>query len=113
MHEFNVAVRDLADFCHRSGDIDHRFGPSPTAEEGIAGHQRVYERRPESWHREHPVEYRHEGDSLALLLRRLQSAGDRLEEIARDAAGEIPTPGESVLKEDLQDVEYVFRASGP
>ena len=61
------------------------------------------------------VTERNEGflDRHYLLLRRLQSAGDRLEEIARDAAGEIPTPGESVLKEDLQDVEYVFRASGP
>jgi len=51
--------------------------------------------------------------SLALLLRRLQSAGDRLEEIAGDLNGEIPPAEESGLKEDLQDVEYVFRASGP
>jgi len=51
--------------------------------------------------------------SLALLLRRLQSAGDRLEEIAGDLRGQNPLVDESGLKEDLQDVEYVFRASGP
>lgn len=55
MSEYTVSVRDLAAFCHRSGDIDHRFTPSPTAEQGIEGHQRVYRRRPDSFQREYPV----------------------------------------------------------
>ena len=51
--------------------------------------------------------------SLALLLRRLQSAGDRLEEVAGDFRPEESDRRESGLKDSLQDVEYVFRASGP
>jgi len=51
-----VSVVDLACFCHRSGDIDHRFSPSPTGIEGIEGHQRLYKRRPDSYLREHPLE---------------------------------------------------------
>ncbi len=58
--------------------------------------------------------YEESGDySLALMLRRLQSAGDRLEEIAGDLKVQNPLADDSGLKEDLQDVEYVFRASGP
>jgi DNA excision repair protein ERCC-2 len=45
MPEYRVSVRELAEFCHRRGDIDYRFSPSPSAEEGIAGHQRLQSRR--------------------------------------------------------------------
>ncbi len=69
MPDFSVAVRDLVAFCHRSGDIDHRFTPSPTAEEGVQGHQRVYRRRPDSYLREYPVQYRHPLAGMALLIR--------------------------------------------
>ena len=55
MSEYAVSVRDLAAFCHRAGDIDHRFTPSPTAGQGIEGHQRVYRRRPGSYQREYAV----------------------------------------------------------
>tara|TARA_R110002110_G_scaffold205066_7_gene417195 strand:+ start:343293 stop:345599 length:2307 start_codon:yes stop_codon:yes gene_type:complete len=64
-----IAVGDLARFCHRRGDIDHRFNPSPSAEQGIAGHQRIYTRRPASYCSEHAVEYCHEEPGLALELR--------------------------------------------
>jgi len=50
--------------------------------------------------------------SLALLLRRLQAAGDRLEEIAGDLASQRGIAAESFLKENSPDVEYVFKASG-
>lgn len=56
MSDYAISVRDLAAFCHRIGDIDHRFTPSPTAEQGIEGHQKVYRRRPESYQREYPVD---------------------------------------------------------
>ena len=51
--------------------------------------------------------------SLALLLRRLQSAGDRLEEVVGDFWPDESDRDESGLKDSLRDVEYVFRASGP
>ena len=69
MTEFSVSVTDLARFCHRHGDIDQRFNPSPSGPEGIAGHQRLYSRRPESYRREYPVESRYELDGIALHLR--------------------------------------------
>ncbi|WP_458524489.1 ATP-dependent DNA helicase [Onishia taeanensis] len=40
-----VAVRALCDVTARRGDLDHRFTPSPTASEGIAGHALIAERR--------------------------------------------------------------------
>ena len=42
---YRVAVRALCDFTARAGDLDHRFTPSPTAQQGIEGHQLIAERR--------------------------------------------------------------------
>ncbi len=53
MPEMQLSVRDLAAFCHRSGDIDYRFTPSPTAAEGIAGHQRLQGARGEAYQAEY------------------------------------------------------------
>ena len=58
MPELAVTVRDLAAFCHRSGDIDYRFRPSPTGVQGTEGHQRVYRNRPETYQSEYSVTYR-------------------------------------------------------
>jgi DNA excision repair protein ERCC-2 len=96
MAEFIVTVRELAAFCHRSGDIDHRFSPAPTAAQGVAGHQALYRRRPASYRREYPVEYRHEEGALALLLRGRADGYDAgaalVEEIktCRVQAGTVP-----------------------
>ena len=38
---YRVAVRELCEFAAKTGDLDHRFTPSPSAQEGIAGHQLV------------------------------------------------------------------------
>ena len=40
-----VAVRALCEFAAKQGDLDLRFTPSPTAQEGIAGHAVVTARR--------------------------------------------------------------------
>ena len=68
MIEFKVSVRDLVAFCHRRGDIDHRYTPSPTAEQGMEGHQRIYRRRPDSYLREYPVQYLHRQGDIQLSL---------------------------------------------
>ncbi|MFP3367142.1 hypothetical protein R0J93_26215, partial [Pseudoalteromonas sp. SIMBA_148] len=39
------AVRALCEFTAKQGDLDLRFTPAPTAQEGIAGHQTVVSRR--------------------------------------------------------------------
>lgn len=53
-----------------------------------------------------------EDGSAAVLLRRLQHAGDRLEEIAARLEDFDTIESVSGLKSDAQDVDYVFRASG-
>lgn len=50
-----VAVRSLCAFVARSGDLDHRFTPAPSAEEGMAGHQAVAAMRGPDYRREVPV----------------------------------------------------------
>ncbi|WP_205849150.1 ATP-dependent DNA helicase [Natronospirillum operosum] len=42
---FRVGIRALCDFCDRYGDLDLRFTPAPTAEQGQAGHQVMGQRR--------------------------------------------------------------------
>ena len=43
--QYAVAVRALCEFAAKEGDLDLRFTPSPTAQEGVAGHQLVTGRR--------------------------------------------------------------------
>lgn len=45
MSELRVAVRTLCEFAARKGDLDLRYTPAPTSEEGIAGHGAVQARR--------------------------------------------------------------------
>jgi len=42
---YSVAVRALCEFTAKVGDLDLRFTPSPSAQEGIAGHRTVASRR--------------------------------------------------------------------
>ncbi len=47
-----VGVRDLCEFTAREGDLDVRFGMSPNAREGVAGHDAVAARRGTDYRRE-------------------------------------------------------------
>ncbi|MBD3642036.1 MAG: PD-(D/E)XK nuclease family protein, partial [Marinobacter sp.] len=40
-----AAVRTLCEFAARTGDLDFRYTPAPSSEEGIAGHQAIQSRR--------------------------------------------------------------------
>lgn len=40
-----VAVRTLCEFAAKRGDLDARFTPSPTSEQGVAGHRSVVQSR--------------------------------------------------------------------
>jgi len=42
---YTIAVRALCEFTAKRGDLDLRFTPSPTAQEGVAGHGIVAQRR--------------------------------------------------------------------
>lgn len=49
---YTIAVRALCEFTAKQGDLDLRFTPAPTAQEGIAGHALVASRRGAGYQRE-------------------------------------------------------------
>jgi DNA excision repair protein ERCC-2 len=49
---YTVAVRALCEFSGRAGDLDLRFMPSPSAQQGQAGHAAVTARRPAGYQTE-------------------------------------------------------------
>jgi len=53
---YTIAVRALCEFTARSGDLDTRFTPAPSGQEGIAGHQAVVARRPAGYEAEVALE---------------------------------------------------------
>lgn len=62
---YQVAVRALCEFTAKQGDLDLRFTPSPTAQEGIAGHMSVVARRGSGYIAELPLS----GEYKGLLVR--------------------------------------------
>jgi len=58
---YTVAVRALCEFAAKQGDLDLRFTPSPTSQQGIAGHQTVAAGRSATYCSEVSLnaEYRH------------------------------------------------------
>ena len=79
--QYTVAVRTLCAFTSKAGDLDLRFTPSPTAQEGIAGHATVTASRGPGYEREVPLQ----GRFGELLVRGRADGWDpvrrRLEEI--------------------------------
>ncbi|MFL1407147.1 helicase C-terminal domain-containing protein [Marinobacter sp. M1N3S26] len=59
-----VAVRTLCEFAARRGDLDFRYTPAPSSEEGIAGHKSVQSRRGYGYQ----SEYQLTGECLGLEL---------------------------------------------
>ncbi|MGH8809040.1 MAG: ATP-dependent DNA helicase, partial [Noviherbaspirillum sp.] len=59
--KYQVAVRALTEFTAKQGDLDLRFTPSPSAQEGIAGHALVTSRRAAGYQTEVSLtgEYKH------------------------------------------------------
>lgn len=84
MTEVAVTVRALALFCHRRGDIDHRFTAAPTGVQGIEGHQRLYRRRPASYQPEFAVAWEGDCEGLALRLRGRADGYDRERELVEE-----------------------------
>ncbi|QYF93503.1 ATP-dependent DNA helicase [Massilia sp. PAMC28688] len=67
---YAVAVRALCEFTAKQGDLDLRFTPSPTAQEGIAGHAVVAGRRGATYQTEVSLSGTHLGSNgLELLVR--------------------------------------------
>ena len=77
--QYTIAVRALCEFTAKTGDLDLRFTPSPTAQEGIAGHATVTARRGASYQRElalagdyGPLHVRGRADGYDTEARRLE-----------------------------------------
>ncbi|WP_313084705.1 ATP-dependent DNA helicase [Pseudomonas sp.] len=78
---YRVAVRALCEFTAKQGDLDLRFTPSPTALEGIAGHNTVTTRRGEGYAREVSLEGRYGSLTIRGRADGYDPAKNRLEEI--------------------------------
>ena len=76
-----VGVRDLCEFTARAGDLDVRFGMSPNAREGMAGHDTVTGRRGSDYEREVALKGTYEGLCVAGRADGYSIAQNRLEEI--------------------------------
>ncbi len=62
---YTVSVRQLCEFAAKVGDLDLRFTPSPSAQEGIVGHNIVAARRTGHYESEVPVQ----GQYQTLIVR--------------------------------------------
>ena len=78
---YTVAVRALCEFTARTGDLDLRFTPAPTAQEGIEGHQLVAGRRGAGYLAELPLSGRHGLLTVRGRADGYDPARQRLEEI--------------------------------
>lgn len=89
-----VAVRTLCEFSAKRGDLDLRFTPAPSAQEGMAGHAAVAERRGEGYESEVPLS----GEHGELTVRGRADGFDaripRLEEI-KTYRGDLAAMGEN------------------
>jgi DNA excision repair protein ERCC-2 len=79
--QYSVAVRTLCEFTAKRGDLDLRFTPTPSAQEGMAGHQLVAGRRGPDYETE--ISLRGEFGQLAVRGRAdgYDATSNRLEEI--------------------------------
>lgn len=74
---YTIAVRELCAFTAKAGDLDHRFTPSPSADDGITGHKVVASRRGPGWRPEVRVEGRYE----SLVVRGRADGFDRDQQV--------------------------------
>jgi Rad3-related DNA helicase len=93
--QYSVSVRSLCEFTAKRGDLDLRFTPSPTAQEGIAGHQWVTGRRGAGYETEitlhgefGPLRVRGRADGYDPVLGRVEEIKTRRGDLARQPANQ-------------------------
>ncbi len=84
---YRVAVRELCEFSAKSGDLDLRFTPAPTALEGIEGHARVAARRGSGYESEVALSGQFEELRVRGRADGFDAARGRLEEIKTHKGG--------------------------
>ncbi|WP_313738829.1 helicase C-terminal domain-containing protein [Pseudomonas sp.] len=78
---YSVAVRALCEFSAKVGDLDLRFTPSPTAQEGIEGHRRVAASRGADYEVEVPLSGEYPGLKVRGRADGYDPVRNRLEEV--------------------------------
>ncbi len=78
---YHIAVRALCAFTARQGDLDLRFTPAPTAQEGMAGHLVVAARRDKGYESEIPLAGSHGPLRVRGRADGYDPAAGRLEEV--------------------------------
>ncbi|MCQ6256626.1 ATP-dependent DNA helicase [Pseudomonas sp. Q11] len=78
---YSIAVRALCEFTAKTGDLDLRFTPSPTAMEGIVGHRTVAARRSEGYQAEVSLEGRYQTLKIKGRADGYDPACNRIEEV--------------------------------
>jgi Rad3-related DNA helicase len=78
---YTVAVRALCEFTAKVGDLDLRFTPSPSAQEGIAGHRTVASRRSAYYQNEVALEGEYEELKVRGRADGYDPDSNRLEEV--------------------------------
>ena len=78
---YSLAVRTLCEFTAKSGSLDFRFTPSPTAQEGTAGHGWVGSQRPAHYQREITLRAAHGALQIRGRADGFDPIAGRLEEI--------------------------------
>lgn len=91
--QYSVAVRALCEFTAKRGDLDLRFTPTPSAQQGIAGHQLVAGRRGAGYETEvslrgafGPLVVRGRADGYDPALNRLEEIKTHRGDLARQPA---------------------------
>ena len=78
---YTVAVRALCEFTAKVGDLDLRFTPSPSAQEGIAGHRTVASRRSQHYQNEVALEGQYQQLTVRGRADGYDPDANRLEEV--------------------------------
>ncbi|QXI31810.1 ATP-dependent DNA helicase [Pseudomonas promysalinigenes] len=78
---YRVAVRALCEFSAKVGDLDLRFTPSPTAQEGMEGHRRVVATRTAGYESEITLAGEYQGLQVRGRADGYDPVANRLEEI--------------------------------
>ncbi len=89
---YQVAVRALCEFTAKAGDLDLRFTPSPSAQEGITGHATVASRRGDGYRNEIALSGAYRGLLVRGRADGYDPALNQLEEVKthRDALDRMP-----------------------
>jgi DNA excision repair protein ERCC-2 len=90
--DYVVSVKELCAFTAKAGDLDLRFTPSPTAQEGVAGHKIVAARRPSTQLAEVVVKGTFEGVAVRGRADGYDPSKTRLEEVKTCRGGPDRVP---------------------